>query len=83
LTVLTAPLFGGITSGGTNGGFVLSGIGGISVDNYFVLTSTNLATPPAQWTPIATNQFDSLGQFVFTNLPPANTPQQFYRLQMQ
>jgi hypothetical protein len=81
LTVLTAPLFGGITAG-TNGGFILSGVGGTNSGNYVVLTSTNLATPVALWTPVATNQFGSQGQFIFTNTPSTNTSQQFYLLQM-
>jgi len=81
LTVLTAPLFGGITAG-TGGSFILSGVGGTNSGNYYVLTSTNLATPVALWTPVATNNFGSQGQFIFTNTPPANTPQQFYLLQM-
>jgi hypothetical protein len=83
LTVLTAPNFTGITASGTNGSFILNGTGGTNNGTYFVLTSTNLATPLAQWTPIATNQFASQGQFVFTNTPPINTPQLFYILQMQ
>ncbi len=81
LTVLTAPLFGGITAG-TNGGFILSGVGGTNSGNYVVLTSTNLATPVALWTPVATNNFGSQGQFIFTNTPFTNTSQQFYLLQM-
>ncbi len=82
LTVLTAPLFGGITAG-TNGGFILSGVGGTNSGSYTVLTSTNLAIPPALWTPVATNQFGSQGQFVFTNLAPTDAPQLFYLLHMQ
>ena len=81
LTVLTAPLFGGITAG-TNGGFIVSGVGGTNSGKYVVLTSTNLATPVALWTPVATNQFGNLGQFIFTNTPFTNTSQQFYLLQM-
>jgi len=81
LTVLTSPLFGGITVG-TNGSFILSGVGGTTNGTYFVLTSTNLATPLGLWTPVATNNFGSQGQFNFTNLAPTNTPQLFYILQM-
>jgi hypothetical protein len=81
LTVLTAPDFGGITdAGGTN--FILNGVGGTNNGTYFILTSTNLATPLNLWTPVATNHFGSQGQFIFTDSPPANTPQQFYILQM-
>ncbi|HLX95184.1 MAG TPA: immunoglobulin domain-containing protein, partial [Verrucomicrobiae bacterium] len=81
LTVLTTPLFGGITPG-TGGSFILSGVGGTNSGNYTVLTSTNLATPVALWTPVATNSFGSQGKFIFTNTPPTDTPQQFYLLQM-
>jgi hypothetical protein len=83
LTVLTAPQFGGITAG-TNGSFILSGIGGTNNGTYSVLTSTNLSTPPGLWTPVATNQpFNSLGQFVFTNIAPTDAVQLFYILQTQ
>ncbi len=82
LMVLTSPLFSSIATD-TNGNFVLSGIGNVSGNTYYVLASTNLATPLAEWTPIATNYFGSQGQFIFTNIPPTNTPQQFYILQSQ
>ena len=83
LTVLTAPLFGGITAG-TNGSFILTGSGGTNNGTYSVLTSTNLATPLGSWTPVATNQqFNSLGQFVYTNIAPTDAAQLFYILQMQ
>src|SRR5579859_7897943 len=52
LTVLTAPQFGTITPR-TNGGFVLTGVGGTNNGSYTVLTSTNLAIPRALWTPVA------------------------------
>jgi len=81
LLVLTSPNFTGITTD-TNGNLIFSGVGGTNNGTYFVLTSTNLATPLALWTPIVTNQFDSLGGFFFINTPPINTPQQFYILQM-
>lgn len=81
LTVLTAPVFGSIATD-TNGDLILSGVGNISGNTYYVLTSTNLATPLAQWTPIATNQFGNQGQFTFTNAPFTNSPQQFYLIQV-
>ena len=83
LTVLTAPLFSGIAANGTNGGFILDGVGGTNSGTYLVLISSNIATPFALWTPVATNQFDSLGQFVFTNIVPTNAPQLFFRLRSQ
>ena len=84
LTVLTAPSFEGITAeSGTNGVFILNGVGGTNNGPYIVLTSTNLATPLGLWTPVATNNFDSLGQFVFTNIAPTDAAQLFYILQTQ
>ncbi|HZT23370.1 MAG TPA: SBBP repeat-containing protein [Verrucomicrobiae bacterium] len=82
LTVLTAPVFTGITFLGTNGGFILSGVGGTNSGTFFVLAATNLATPLTQWTPLNAYQFSSQGRFAFTNFPPADTPQRFYRLQL-
>jgi hypothetical protein len=84
LTVLPSPLFRSIiVAGGTNGGFILSGGGGTNNGTYYVLTSTNLLTPLTNWTYIATNQFDNLGGFIFTNAAQTNAPQEFYLLQMQ
>jgi hypothetical protein len=82
LSVLLPPIFGNIIAA-SDGSFILNGNGGLSNDTYYVLTSSNLAVPLGLWTPIATNQFDSQGQFIFTNIPPTNAPQLFYILQMQ
>ena len=84
LTVLTAPSFEGITAeNGTNGVFILSGVGGTNNGPYVVLTSTNLSTPLGLWTPVGSNNFNSLGQFVFTNIAPTDAAQLFYILQTQ
>jgi hypothetical protein len=80
--VVLPPIFGNIIAVG-DGSFILSGNGGLSNGTYYVLASSNLVTPLDLWTPIATNQFDSQGQFIFTNTAPTNTPQLFYILQMQ
>ncbi len=63
------------------GSLILSGSGGVPNMTYYVLSSTNLALPPEQWTIVATNQFDGNGQFNFTNAPVSGAPQQFYMLQ--
>ncbi len=60
---------------------VFSGTGGTRYWYYYVLSSTNLAAP--QWTPIATNTFDGSGNFTITNAINPNSPQTFYRLQLQ
>ena len=67
---------------GSGGGFILSGAGGVSNGTYYVLTSSNLLLPLTNWTRIATNQFDSEGDFIFTNAAQTNAPQLFYSLQL-
>ncbi len=58
---------------------VFTGTGGEPGGVYNVLASTNPMLPPANWNIIATNTFDSEGDFSFTNaiLPNASG---FYRL---
>ncbi|MGD0743650.1 MAG: immunoglobulin domain-containing protein [Verrucomicrobiota bacterium] len=63
-----------------DGSFILSGAGGTNGGTYYVLTSTNLLTPLDSWTPIATNQFDNFGGFMFTNAMQTSVPQLFYIL---
>lgn len=72
---LGAPVYSG-------GNLILSGTGGTPGANYYVLTSTNVALPMVNWTPLATNQFDGSGNFAFTNAVSPGTPQLFYRLQV-
>jgi autotransporter-associated beta strand protein len=78
--VFMTPRFNSVVLAGTN--LVLSGNGGMVNSNYYVLASTNLARPLAQWTPIATNQFGPNGSFNFTNGVSSGTPQRFYLLQV-
>ncbi|HTY88688.1 MAG TPA: immunoglobulin domain-containing protein [Candidatus Acidoferrum sp.] len=80
LTVLSSPTFQNITYAG--GTLILSGAGGTNGGTYYVLSSSNLLVPVGSWAYLATNHFDSQGGFVFTNTPPASTPQLFYLLQM-
>ncbi len=75
------PRFNFVGLVGTN--LVLSGNNGTAGSNYYVLASTNLTRPLAQWTPIATNQFLTGGIFNFTNGVSSGTPQRFYLLQLQ
>ena len=58
------------------------GSGGVNGWPYYLLASTNLALPPAQWTRIATNQFDTSGNFIFTNPLNPGSLQMFYLLQL-
>ncbi|TAL05027.1 MAG: hypothetical protein EPO07_04295, partial [Verrucomicrobia bacterium] len=76
-----APLISGAQNNGGN--LDISGSGGTPNWNYFVLSSTNLSLPPAQWSRIATNQFDGVGGFFFSVTPDPAAPQAFYFLQAQ
>jgi hypothetical protein len=91
LTWNTSQLSSGIISvvGGPNGpvvgstkvaggNFIFSGTGGSNGGTYYVLTSTNLLTPLPGWTPIATNMYDSSGNFSVTNPLSASNHQRFY-----
>jgi autotransporter-associated beta strand protein len=79
IVALTAPTIAGIQIAG--GKLVINGSGGPANWNYSVLTSTNLAA--AQWTPVATHQFDAAGNFILTNAIDPHSPPTFYRLQLQ
>jgi autotransporter-associated beta strand protein len=60
----------------------ISGSGGTAGATYYVLSSTNVALPPASWTPVATNQFDNAGNFTFSQTIDPGTPARFYRIQL-
>jgi hypothetical protein len=62
--------------------FALSGTGGMANTNYYLLASTNMATPLINWTRLLANPFDTSGNFIFTNPLNPNWPQRFYRLQL-
>jgi polygalacturonase len=66
----------------TNGGFVFNATNGPPGNSVYVLAATNIALPPAQWTPVATNQFDGNGQLLFTNPSDPAAPQTFYLLEL-
>ncbi|MGD0812394.1 MAG: glycosyl hydrolase family 28 protein [Verrucomicrobiota bacterium] len=77
-----SPIFGAASFVSSSGNLILSGAGGTAGATYNVMTSTNVALPLNQWTPVATNQFDVGGNFIFTNLVQTNVPQRFFRLQI-
>jgi autotransporter-associated beta strand protein len=79
VVALTAPTIASIQI--VNGQLVINGSGGPTNWNYWVMATTNLASP--QWLPVATNQFDGSGNFVSTNALDPQAPQTFYRLQLQ
>ncbi|HEV2434385.1 MAG TPA: NPCBM/NEW2 domain-containing protein [Verrucomicrobiae bacterium] len=85
LSVVTLPTppprFGSLTVNGGN--CVFRGSNGVPGWPYSVLTSSNLALPVNQWTPMATNNFDGNGDFSITNPLNPNLGQQYYLLQLK
>ena len=59
-------------------GLIFRGGGGTAWGTYVVLQSTNPTIPFSNWTPIATNAFDSQGGFVYTNVPVTGSPGDFF-----
>jgi hypothetical protein len=78
--VVSGPHFGSILTASNS--LVMSGSGGVANGSYYLLTATNLATPLTNWTRLLTNQFDSSGNFEFTNPINLNLPRRFYLLQL-
>lgn len=73
----------GITSIVLNGAnVVITGTNGQSGDAYYLLQSTNVALPLAQWKTVATNVLSSNGNYTFigTNAVAPGDTQQFYIL---
>jgi hypothetical protein len=64
-----------------NGQIILSGTNGFQGDTYYLLSSTNLASP--NWTLDSTSTFGTNGLFSVTNSPAPGAPQEFYRLELQ
>jgi uncharacterized repeat protein (TIGR03803 family) len=86
ITVTGAPARPGIAGVGISGAsLVLNGSNGLSGGTYYVLTSTNIAMPLNQWTPIATNVLGAGGDFTITapNTVSPDVPQRYYILQTQ
>ena len=63
---------------GTN--VVIVGTNGLPGGTNYLMASTNIALPISQWTPVATNQFDSSGSFRYTNPVSANLPTRYFRI---
>ena len=78
--LLPPPVISSVVSSGGN--LTFSGSNGAPGGNYYVLAATNVLVPISQWQPIATNSFDSSGNFQSTIILTPNTPHQFYLLQL-
>ena len=62
---------------------IISGGGGLAGKTYEILSTTNIALPANQWTPIVTNQFVAGGGFGYTNAIQPNSPARFFRVVVQ
>jgi polygalacturonase len=63
-------------------GLSARGGGGVPNSICYVVATTNLALPLADWTRVATNQFDNGGNFFVNDAVDGNVSQKFYRLQL-
>jgi hypothetical protein len=59
---------------------VLSGSGGSAGASYRILTTTNVALPTAQWTPVATNPFANDGNWTNTLPIDSSIHSEFFRI---
>ncbi len=81
VVTLTSPTIASLKMAGGN--LVIGGSGGVDSWPFYLLVSTNLTLPSAQWARVATNQFDAIGNFALTNAINPDWPQTFYRLQLR
>jgi hypothetical protein len=75
---IVPPHITSITSAG--GTATVSGTGGLPNGPYYVLSTTNVALPLAQWTRLATNTFLGDGTFSYTDATATGTAR-FYLVQ--
>jgi hypothetical protein len=83
--LLPPPQPGIVSLAMSGANLTLSGTNGLATGIYCLLTSTNLALPLNQWSPVVTNVLTANGNFTFTATNAVN-PQagaQFYILQLQ
>ncbi|MBU6409717.1 MAG: hypothetical protein KGR98_04950, partial [Verrucomicrobia bacterium] len=81
LPPVVQPVVINFVASGTN--FIFSGTNGTPGAAYYVLDSTNISLALTNWTTIATNNFDSFGNFRFTNACDPTVPHTFYLLRLQ
>ena len=61
---------------------VFRGSGGVPNTTFYVLTSTNIATPRSNWTTVGTYLFDGSGNFSVTNTILPSEPERFFLLNL-
>jgi hypothetical protein len=79
VTPVEPPHITDISLSGTN--VIISGMNGLTGAPYYVLGSTNLALPLANWTVLSTNTFESTS-FSVTNAVDPSAPRNFYLLRI-
>ena len=82
VTIVEIVTASSITQAITRGGneIIINGAGGTAGATYRILATTNVASPLAQWAPIATNQFGAGGGFSYTNGIQPSMPARFFRV---
>jgi hypothetical protein len=80
VVVTTVPVISSVSI--SSGGLVFNGGAGVGNASFYLLGSTNVTVPVANWPRLLTNQFDADGNFSFTNPVAPNSPQQFFLLQI-
>jgi pectate lyase len=63
-------------------GFVICGTNGVPNGDYDVLASTDMTSPVSLWPVIATDPFDTNGNFSFLDSASANFDQRFYAIRI-
>jgi autotransporter-associated beta strand protein len=80
LRIQGSLMFGAPVLSGTT--LTLGGSGGEPFATFSVMTSTNVAAPAAEWTPLQSDSFDASGNFSVTVSITPGQPKQFFRLQV-
>ena len=76
------PVVTGFSYDSASSSLILSGNNGTEGNTYYVVASTNVAAPLANWQPVSTNVFQAGGVFSVTNPVSSAMPARFYRLQL-
>jgi autotransporter-associated beta strand protein len=80
VVVATQPVIGPLSHSAS--GLVFTGTGGVANATYYLLGSSNIAAPLSNWMSLATNSFDTNGNFSFTNALNPGNPRLFYMLRL-
>jgi PKD repeat protein len=70
IVVKSKPVLGKPVLSGGN--LVLSGVNGPAGQQYRILSTTNVALPLVNWTPVYTNTFNADGSYGYTNSTPGS-----------